>query len=99
MALSRFLHLHNYNYHGSAGAALPRRAASIALSSLILQFLPSLPRSSSPRYRSHCSSRSVAATEVAAEEQHQQHLSSPELVALEYADLNLSYKLVILFLS
>ncbi|KAI9072198.1 hypothetical protein K1719_045840 [Acacia pycnantha] len=95
MASSRLLQLHNYTAHGSAGASLPHRAARVALSSLILQTSLSLHPPSSLHYHSHCycSSRDVHVAKVAEKHSSKVHLSSPELVALEYADLNLSYKL------
>lgn len=95
MASSRLLQLHNYTTHGSSAASLPRRAARVALSSLILQTSLSLHPPSSLRYHSHCycSGRDVPVAEVAEKHYNKEHFNSPELVALEYADLNLSYKL------
>ncbi|XP_028765019.1 uncharacterized protein LOC114723049 [Neltuma alba] len=95
MASSRWLQLHNCTSHRSAGGSVPRRAARVALSSLILQTSLSLHPSSSLRCHSHCycSRNDFPAAEVAENDSNKVHLSSPELVALEYADLNLSYKL------
>ncbi|KAI4296959.1 hypothetical protein L6164_036874 [Bauhinia variegata] len=89
MASSRHFMLRSYNYYSSGVAAYPRKVAP--LSSVSLQ---------SPRLcYSHCCNGAVHSAEVELEQQQQQqqhqqrHLRSPDLVALEYADLNLSYKL------
>ncbi|KAI9383360.1 hypothetical protein POPTR_013G070800v4 [Populus trichocarpa] len=77
MAASLGLHCHHY--HVAAAAANPlRKAAKQALSSLIL-------KSSKPHHHHSCcyNSDSVGAKEI----------RSPDLVALEYADLNLFDKI------
>jgi tRNA (guanine-N7-)-methyltransferase len=77
MAASLGLHCHHY--HVAAAAANPlRKAAKQVLSSLIL-------KSSKPHHHHSCcyNSDSVGAKEI----------RSPDLVALEYADLNLSDKI------
>ncbi|KAF7825931.1 tRNA (guanine-N(7)-)-methyltransferase [Senna tora] len=89
MALSRFLQLHNSYYHGTSSSSFPKTAANLALSSLIPHFSPSLPS-----FSRSCTASGVPAAQLASDHHHHQHLTSPELVALEYADLNLSYKLV-----
>ena len=94
MASTLYFQLHNCSYYGSACAALTTRAARKALSSLILRVLPSVVL----HRGSFCRNCVVPSAEAEVEQQQlqQQHyLRSPELVALEYADLNLSYKLVI----
>lgn len=72
------LGLHCHHYHVAAAANPLRKAAKQALSSLIL-------KSSKPHHHHSCcyNSDSVGAKEI----------RSPDLVALEYADLNLSDKI------
>jgi tRNA (guanine-N7-)-methyltransferase len=83
MAASLGLHCHHYHVAAAAAAAAAaanplRKAAKQALSSLIL-------KSSKPHHHHSCcyNSDSVGAKEI----------RSPDLVALEYADLNLSDKI------
>lgn len=66
------------------GGILPGRASEEVLYSLILR----IPSSSRRRY---CSKRVGACATAAAK--HPACLRSPDLVALEYADLNLPHKL------
>ncbi|KAH8491451.1 hypothetical protein H0E87_023545 [Populus deltoides] len=78
MAASLGLHCHHYHVAAAAAANPLRKAAKQALSSLIL-------KSSKPHHHHSCcyNSDSVGAKEI----------RSPDLVALEYADLNLSDKI------
>lgn len=71
----------------TVSGALPRRA----LSALLLQN----PISLLPSYQFHHNRRRVcaSASSGAKELQQQQYLRSPDLVALEYADLNLTDKI------
>ncbi|XP_008232207.1 PREDICTED: tRNA (guanine-N(7)-)-methyltransferase [Prunus mume] len=71
----------------TVSGALPRRA----LSALLLQN----PISLLPSYQFHHNRRRVcaSASSGAKELQQQQYLRSPDLVALEYADLNLTHKI------
>lgn len=71
----------------TVSGALPRRV----LSALLLQN----PISLLPSYQFHHNRRRVcaSASSGAKELQQQQYLRSPDLVALEYADLNLTHKI------
>ncbi|KAJ7950644.1 tRNA (Guanine-N(7)-)-methyltransferase [Quillaja saponaria] len=78
------------HYYGSVSIALSGTSAREAISALILRISSSIALPSFRHNRLYCSNSSAVSAEV--QNQEQQHLRSSDLVASEYAELNLSHK-------